>query len=366
MTTKAPPELSVIVPTFNERGNIGNVVRAIGEALENVEWEVIFVDDDSSDATAELARELARSDGRVRCLHRIGRRGLSTAVVEGMLSSSAPYLAVMDGDLQHDEKLLPHMLKILKEKTIDIAIGSRYVQGGGVGSWDTKRERISRFATRLSRLAIKAELCDPMSGFFMVKRDVFERAVRNLSGLGFKILIDIFASSPKPLQFEELPYQFRTRSAGESKLDAQAAWDYGMLILDKTIGKYVPVRFISFALIGGCGIGVHLLVFSMLYKLMILDFPTAQAAATLIAMVSNFALNNEITYRDIKLKGMGWVKGLVSFIAACSVGAFANVGIASYLFSQDIGWLPAALAGILVGAVWNYAVTLIYTWKSRS
>lgn len=261
MKNLTPPELSVIVPTFNERQNVSGIITALSQCFENMTWEVIFVDDDSPDRTAEHVREIARKDGRVRCIQRIGRRGLSAAVVEGMLASSAPYLAVMDGDLQHDEKLLPKMLQILKAENTDIVIGSRYCDGGDTGEWNASRVRISRFAAKISRVVVKSELTDPMSGFFMIKRKAFENSVRKLSGLGFKILIDLFASSPIPLRFIELPYTFRPRVAGESKLDTHAAWDYGMLILEKTIGRGIPVRFISFGLIGGLGVLVHLMIF---------------------------------------------------------------------------------------------------------
>jgi dolichol-phosphate mannosyltransferase len=357
--------LSVVVPTFNERDNVHELVRRLGECLRDIAWEVIFVDDDSPDGTVEAVRQLAASDARVRCIHRIGRRGLSSACIEGVMASSAPYVAVMDGDLQHDEAILPRMLTALAGGGLDIAVGSRYVAGGGIGQWDKGRALISRFATRLSQLVVPAELKDPMSGFFMMRRDSFMDCVRQLSALGFKILLDLFASSREPLRFVEIPYAFRNRQAGASKLDNQAAWDYVMLLMDKMVGHLVPVRFLAFAIIGGLGVGVHMTVLLLLFKGEVLGFTTAQAAATITAMVFNFALNNAMTYRDRRLTGLGWVRGLVSFMLACSVGALANVGIADYLFGRSSGWLLAALAGILVGAVWNYAATSFYTWGNK-
>ena len=356
-------ELSVIVPTFNERANVLELVRRLRDCLGGHRWEVIFVDDDSPDGTAQYVREIGQRDNRVRCITRIGRRGLSSACIEGMLASSAPYLAVIDGDLQHDETLLPHMLERLKHDETDIVIGTRYALGGGLGDWNQSRAAISHFATRLSRLVLKADLSDPMSGFFMLRREAMERSAHKLSGIGFKILVDLFASSPRPLKFTELPYEFRTRKAGESKLDTQAAWDYVMLLLDKLIGHIIPVRFVAFSLVGGFGILVHLAVLVVLLKQVGLGFVSSQSIATFVAMTSNFALNNILTYRDMRLKGWQWLRGWVSFTLVCSVGALANVGIASYLFSMDTKWVLAALAGILVGTVWNYAVTMVYTWK---
>ena len=355
-------ELSVIVPTFNERENIKELVRQLDKCLVHQSWEIIFVDDDSPDETTNIVREIGQRDWRVRCIQRIGRRGLSSACIEGMLASSAAYLAVIDGDLQHDEKLLPQMLEILKRGEEDIIIGSRYVTGGSLGNWEQSRTNISRFATRLSKLVVRANIKDPMSGFFMISRQAFSDTARNLSGIGFKIMIDLFASSPAPLRFKELPYTFRSRKAGESKLDSQVAWDYGMLLVDKLIGKFIPVHFIAFSMVGGLGVFIHLLTLTLLFRGLKVQFVISQVIATFVAMTSNYTLNNIITYRNMRLKGWKWLHGWISFTMACSVGALANVGIASYLFSKDTMWLLSALAGILVGVVWNYSVTKVYTW----
>lgn len=354
--------MSVIVPTFNERGNVIELIRRLAVALEGIAWEVIFVDDDSTDSTADVVRDAALQDARVRCVHRLGRRGLSSACIEGMFASSAPYLAVIDGDLQHDERLLKPMLETLQKESLDVVVGSRYVTGGGAQGLDPARLKISRLATRLGRRFVPDTLTDPMSGFFMVRREVIHGVVRDLSGVGFKILLDVFASSKQPLRFRELPYDFRARLSGESKLDSQAAWEYGMLLLDKLFGRYVPVRFVAFSIVGGLGMLVHLLVLGLIYRGVDLGFVTAQVVATGVAMTFNFALNNALTYRDRRLTGWSLLRGWLSFVIACSIGAFANVGVAAWLFARQYQWVLAAIAGILVGSVWNYAVTLMYTW----
>ncbi len=356
-------ELSVIVPTYNEHPNVIPMIESLDEALGEHRWEVIFVDDDSPDGTASQIREIAKRDPRVRVVQRVGRRGLSSAAIEGILASSAPFCAVIDGDLQHDEKLLATMLKTIKEENLDVVSGSRYVEGGGLGDWHESRAKISKFATRLSRAVLHADLTDPMSGFFMIRRSTFEKRMRNLSGIGFKILLDIFASSKEPLRYRELPYEFRSRQAGESKLDSQAAWEYFMLLLDKLIGHIVPVRFVAFTLVGGVGVIVHMLTVWLMLNYTDSEFTIAQTTATLIAMTSNYAMNNILTYRDMRLTGWGWLRGWVSFTLACSVGALGNIGIATYIFEQDTTWVWASLSGIIVGAVWNYAVTSVYTWK---
>jgi dolichol-phosphate mannosyltransferase len=360
-------ELSVIVPTFNEKDNIHEVVSRLDAALVSVQWEVIFVDDDSPDGTAHTVREMARADSRIRCVQRVARRGLSTACIEGMMASAAPFLAVMDADLQHDETQLLLMLKHLREGKADLVIGTRYGSGGSIGEWDSARAAMSRFATKLSRLLTKQQkVSDPMSGFFMLKREVLDDSVRRLSGVGFKILLDIIASSSRPPRIMEVPYTFRSRFAGESKLDSMALWEYGMLLADKMVGRYIPVRFLAFTFVGGLGVFVHFGVLTALLKGFDIAFATSQTTAIVVAMIFNFVVNNILTYRDRRLRGLRWLVGLFSFMAACSIGALANVGIATYLFENRTQWMLAALAGVLVGAVWNYAVTQLYTWGKGS
>lgn len=360
-----PLQLSIVVPTFNEAQNIRELLRRIEAALGSVGWEVLFVDDNSPDGTSAIVREIAQTDHRVRCLQRIGRRGLSSACIEGMLAVSAPNIAVMDADLQHDEAILPQMLAEIVQGGAELVVGTRYSAGGSTGEWGSSRRKMSQLATLAGRMILKEPVSDPMSGFFMLQRHVLEATVHNLSGLGFKILLDILASARQPLRITEVPYTFRERFAGESKLDEMVIWEYGMLLADKTVGRILPVRFLTFAVIGGLGVFVHMAVFVILFQGLQTVFAMAQAVATGVAMVSNFTLNNILTYRDQRLRGKAWLKGLLSFVIACSIGALANVGVATFLFKNRAQWSLAALAGILVGSFWNYAVTRLYTWNKR-
>ena len=354
--------LSIVVPTFNELHNIRELLSRLEATLGGTRWEIIFVDDDSPDGTATEVRNIAQADPRVHCLQRVGRRGLASACIEGMLATSAPTIAVMDADLQHDETILPKMLAEMEQGGADLVIGTRYAAGGSTGDWNESRKAMSQLATAMSRTILRQPVSDPMSGFFMLKREVLDSTVHNLSALGFKILLDILATTRQPLRIAEVPYYFRDRFAGESKLDEMVMWEYGMLLADKVIGRYVPVRFLTFSVVGGLGIFVHMAVLSSALKGFELSFTIAQSVATGITMIFNFALNNLLTYRDKRLRGWAWFKGLLSFMIACSVGALANVGIATYLFGNRTQWMFAALAGVLVGSVWNFAVTQIYTW----
>jgi dolichol-phosphate mannosyltransferase len=359
------PELAIVIPTLNERDNVPIVVERLNRVLVGISWEVIFVDDDSPDGTADVVRSLARTQGNIRVLQRLGRRGLSSACIDGILASAAPYAAVMDGDLQHDENLLPVMLQKIKAERLDIVIASRHLRDGGVGDWQRSRVMISDFANRLGRLVVKADLTDPMSGFFLLRREVFTGAMRSLSGQGFKILLDLFASSPRPLAFAEVPLHFRQRLHGESKLDAMVAWEYLSLLLEKLVGPAFPVRFLLFSMIGALGVGTHLVTLWFATHVLLVAFAVAQSAATIVAMSGNFLLNNLFTYRDRRLRGRSLWTGLISFYAVCGAGAAANVGVASYLVVGHHSWWLAGLAGAAVSVVWNYAMSSIFTWSPR-
>lgn len=363
----SPARIAVVIPTFNEADNVPLLIARLHRALAGFAWEAVFVDDDSKDGTVDALRAAAQADPQIRLVHRIGRRGLSSAVVEGIQSTSAPLVAVMDADLQHDETLLPRMAVKFDDPNLDLVVGSRYMAGGGVGEWSKHRQTVSRVATQMSRLIVKADLSDPMSGFFMIRRAAFDAAARRLSNQGYKILLDIIASSPRRLKIEELPFEFSPREHGESKLDTMVTWEYIALLLDKSVGRVVPARFVMFSMVGGAGVFVHMATLTLLFQGLAVGFEAAQASAAGVAMTFNYFVNNLLTYRDRRLKGF-WsnVRGLLSFYAVGAIGAVANVGVANILFAQQhYSWVLAAIAGILVGAVWNYGVSAIFTWKAK-
>ena len=359
-----PPELTIVVPTYNERGNVAPLVTQLEAALPDIVWEVVFVDDDSPDGTAAEARRLAQDDDRVRCLRRVGRRGLASAVIEGALSSSAAFVAVMDGDLQHDETKLPAMLALLRDGD-ELVVGSRHAVGGtAAGLASPFRHRLSTLGIRLAQTLLPVRLSDPMSGFFALPRPLFERLAPRLSGRGFKILLDLVLASPTPLRVVEVPFHFRPRIAGESKLDVLVLAQFAGVLLDRITGGLLPPRFVGFAVVGAFGVLVQLAVL-FLARHAGLPFGPAQTVATLLAMVANFQLNNSLTYRDNRLRAARLWRGLLLFMAVCSLGAAANIGIASVLYRGHAGWNPAGAAGAAVGVVWNYAVSATLVWRTR-
>ena len=359
------PQLSVIVPTFNERDNVTTLYQRLETTLAGVAWEVIFVDDNSPDGTWGVVRGLAHQDNRVRCIRRVGRRGLSGACIEGILASSAPCAAVIDADLQHDETQLPKMLALLQAGDLDLVVGSRYIEGGSADSFNRRRAGASALATEVAKRVLRVKIADPMSGFFMIRRECFEQLVPQLSTQGFKILLDIIASAHGQLRVKEIPFSFGSRLHGESKLDSMVALDFLGLVLAKLTHDVVSLRFLLFAMVGSLGVFVH---FATLYTVLYgfhASFAIAQGCAALLAMTSNFVLNNFLTYRDQRLKGFAILRGLVLFYVVCGVGLAANVGVAFSVYAQQPIWWLAGAAGALMGVVWNYAMSGLFVWRRR-
>lgn len=359
----APLELAVVIPTFNERENVHPVLESLARALKGIHYEVIFVDDDSSDGTADCIRGIAQTDPHIRSLQRVLRRGLASACIEGMMSTAAPYIAVMDADLQHDERILPQMLAKLKSDGLDLVVATRNALGGGMGNFSRHRVALSNLGHRLSRWISHTDISDPMSGFFVLTRDYLEEVVRSTSGIGFKILLDLVASAERPLRVGEIPYTFRKRLHGSSKLDILVGLEYLQLLLDKKIGQFIPVRFLIFSTVGALGVLLSSVLLFVLVSVFRMDFLKAQAITTFIAMTGNFLLNNNMTYRDRRLKGRRIFTGLAMFYAGCSLGAVINLRIAASARDLGLPWYIAGTCGLAVGAVWNYGITALTTWR---
>jgi dolichol-phosphate mannosyltransferase len=355
------PTMSIIVPCYNERDNIAPMVEALTATLQEIDWEVIFVDDDSPDGTTNVVREVSRNDSHVRSIRRIRRRGLASAVIEGALAASGSVLAVLDGDLQHDETRLPAMFAAL-EAGADIAVGSRHADGGSSEGLSSRaRMRLSSIGIKLAQAVTHTSLTDPMSGFFALRRSLLDELAPRLTGHGFKILLNLIIVSPKPLQLAEIPYTFRPRLAGESKLDALVMLQFAGLLIDTVLGGIVPVRFLSFAAVGGVGVLVNLAVLLVAQDAG-MTFGRAQTLGTLVAMVANFQLNNSLTYRTVRLRGRRYWRGMVLFVLVCGVGAIGNIGIARTLYSESIGAAGSGAVGAAIGVVWNYAMSATIVW----
>lgn len=368
----APLELAVVLPTLNEKGNIAPMVERLERALGLSGWEAIFVDDNSNDGTADEARRISRTDSRVRVIQRIGRRGLASAAIEGMCATSAPIVAVMDADHQHDPELLLQMKAAIESGEYDLAYASRFAEGASMKQWNRPdREKASSFANALARKVTGVDLTDPMSGYFMLRSDLVREHAHRLSGIGFKILLDILATVEAPLRVKEFPLDFAARSEGESKLDRTVVFEFAVGLYDKWLGRIIPTRFALFGTIGAMGVVVHMAVLTAFLAMFggsfgsqfFTLFEAGQTLAAMVAMTFNFMLNNWLTYADKRLKGFGqMLGGWTKFALACSVGLLANVGVAAMLVRFGMNEYAAALSGIVIGSVWNYALSSRFVW----
>lgn len=361
-----PLELAVVVPTFKEQENVRPLLERLDAALAGVIYEVIFVDDDSPDGTADLVREIGRTNRKVRILQRIGRQGLASACLEGMHSTSAPLLAVMDGDLQHDESILPEMLQRIRTGQYDMVIGSRNIEGGSMGEFQRERVALSTLGLKVSKLISKHDLSDPMSGFFMLTHRFLEEVMRSTTGVGFKILLDLVASSKRPIRFTEVPYSFRNRKFGQSKLDLNVGIEYLYLVADKLIGRWLPTRFVLYCLAGVGGLVIYLGVLWVLYRQLGYSFDIALITAISLALIANYFLNNILTYRERRHHGWSFLWGLLIYAAVCSVGNLSNYALAKLLVERGVWWPLAGLSGLAVGSVWNFAASSIFTWRKSA
>lgn len=357
-------DLALVIPTYNERANIPELIGRVEAALEGLCWELLFVDDDSPDDTAEVIAQYARRDSRIRLLHRIGRRGLSTACIEGILATTANYVAIMDADMQHDETILPRMLQTLSQNSLDLVIGTRNAEGGSMGKFSSHRVLLSRLGTGVSHAICKCRLSDPMSGFFLFNRSFFAEIAHKLNGGGFKILVDMLSCAQRPVRFAEVGYTFQQRRHGQSKLEINTAIEYLILVIDKLTRGVMPVRFTAFALVGAVGLTTHLACLTLLMHVFHWSFVPAQWVATFVAMTENFFLNNLITWRDRALHNIQLITGLAGFWLACSFGAWANVLFSRTLLQSGTHWALAGIAGMILSCVWNYSVSNLLIWQT--
>lgn len=365
-------QLAIVLPTYNERGNLRSMIERLDQALVGIAWEAIVVDDNSPDGTSDEARALNLQDPRVRVIHRINRRGLASAAIEGMLSTAAPVVAVMDADHQHDPTLLPQMLAAVNSGDYDLAYASRFCDGASTEAWGRPdRVKASGVANKLARKLTGVELTDPMSGYFALRTEILRADAHRLSGVGFKILLDILATVDTALRVKEFPMNFAARAEGESKLDRTVVFEFLVGLYDRWLGRIIPTRFALFGTIGALGVVIHMAVLAAFLNLfggglqdgVFTVFEAGQTIAAIVAMTFNFVLNNSLTYADKRLTGfVPLLRGWCKFALTCSVGLLTNVGVAAVLVRFGFHEYPAAITGILVGSVWNFALSSKFVW----
>lgn len=354
--------ISIIIPTYNERDNIIPLVERIDHALSNCEHEIVFVDDDSSDGTADIAASLAPKYP-VKVIVRKNKRGLASAVVDGISHANGQIIAVMDADLQHPPEVIPDLFQAVNGDA-DIAIASRYVDGGGCQGWSLSRKILSKGAAVLAHLLLPRtrQFKDPLAGFFMFDRKVIADA--QLQPTGYKILLEILLEG----EFQktaEVPYTFRVRSSGESKLNAQQQIDYLKHVYSLMKRKGELRRFVIFCLVGLSGVLVNM---SLLWSLTeFVGFPYLVSAAFGIesSIISNFILNDHFTFPDRRSHtAKSFLRRLVKFNLVSLAGLALNMTVL-WLLTEVFGlyYLLSNLCGIVVATLWNYLVNSWWTWK---
>ena len=359
------PILTVVLPAYNERNNIDFLLQNLAKADVHQQIKrVIYVDDDSPDGSSEYIKSLANPPFEVLCIHRIGRQGLSSAVVEGVMLADTEYVAVMDADGQHEPNDLMGMLNLALTEKAGFVVGSRFKAQESLDNHIGFRHFISKKGNALCNFILKRELTDPLTGFFLFKRSIFLDAVREMKPTGFKILLEfLYRIRNNNIDVVEYPIQFRTRHDGESKLDSKVLLEFIDQILGFITKGLFPEKLFGFLLVGASGLVVHLGLLYVMLFIFGVSFNLAQSLATLSSMVSNFSLNNVLTFRRNRLTGWRWLKGLVYFIAVCSIGATANVGAAAYLNGSGESWWLSGLLGVLVGTIFNFALSRFFIWK---
>lgn len=351
------PEVAIIIPTFNEVQNVQQLVPRLTAMLSGLNYEVIFVDDHSPDGTAAAVRSLSAQNGAIRVIERFDRRGLSTAVIEGLMATSAAFGIVMDGDLQHDETLVPAMIREL-QGGCDLVVATRYAYGGSTGDWDRTRKIGSRIVTALGKFMSTAPVSDPMSGFFGVSIAMFRHRAGQLTGRGYKILMDLLCTSGPPIRVVELPYRFQLRQQGESKFDMRVAVELAELFIMKLMERFLPASWMSPCAVAVPAAGMNLLILGLLRDHV--SFAWAEGAAALVAAVATALLGKWLFGADRHVRGCRPGSSWMWPYAAAIGVPFANISIAVSLYHvTGATWYVSALVGIAAGLAWTISLATL-------
>jgi dolichol-phosphate mannosyltransferase len=377
-----PPVLSVVTPTFNEAENVGPLIAAIHDALGDLHHEIIVVDDDSPDRTWEVAGDIAAVDPRVRVVRRFSDPGLSPAVMAGFGAARGSVLAVIDADLQHDERVLPEMVRRVTEGEADVVVGSRGSDDGSYGDWGSGRRFVSWVAAMIARIFLRVPTSDPMSGFFAMSRSTFERLAPTINPQGFKILLEFIGQRRVRLRVSEVGYTFRNRLHGETKMSPSVIRSYLLAVVELRLGRQVKGQFVLYSLVGASGVLVNLAVFSVTDAIDLgaveIGFGRPIRWSLLLgiaaSIVWNFVLNNYFTFWERRFHRSRLVWGFVQFTVVSLLGVVVHVSV--FQFLESVGWGDALLGqsasrivhdgiGFLVALVSNYFLNINIIWRRR-
>ena len=358
--------LSIILPTFNESGSIKGVITSLLNHTKSHAVELLIVDDDSADGTADIVRTLARQDSRIRIIQRVGRSGLASAIKEGLIAAVHPIAIVMDSDGQHEPSSVQKAFEALSANN-DLVVGSRFLDQSEIRGLSSRRTDGSTMANHMARWSLPksyAHLTDYMSGFIALKVERCLPFIRKVDVNGFKFLYELLAISKGQLSITEIPLHFQPRLYGSSKLDYAVLWDFVISLIHTSTFRILPRRAISFGLVGASGVVIQLLSTFILMTIG-LSFPQSLPLAVITAASSNYLINNILTFGDRRQKGRQLIKGLLKFLLVASLPSLANVGLATGFYNMiQSHAVLAQLAGIIVVYIWNYAASSRFVWNT--
>ena len=360
--------VTFVLPTFNEKKNVKVIIDSINSLSHDFDCEIIVVDDNSPDGTGDVVKGLTYTYANLRIISRYGRRGLASAIKDGILSATGQFVVIMDVDGQHDTEIAIEMInRLLHSNSLDLVVGSRFSEGSQILGLGTKRSLGSKLANTFSRLSLNYKyrhLHDYMSGFFTLRYSSVSPYCKLIDIDGFKFLYELLSVSKGKLLIEEVPFRFMNRLDGSSKLDLAIVWDFIVSLIHSFFFRVLPRRMIAFGLVGCTGVLVQLLTSEALASLTMGSFAHTTTIAVCLAATWNYAVNNQITFASSRLKGLDFTVGLFKFMAVSSLPIAANIGIATY-FHQSLFASPvlAQFAGIAVSYLWNYMASSKVVWN---
>ncbi len=361
-------QLSVVLPTYNERDNILPILRKILSLGGDFDLEILVIDDNSTDGTPELVKEISMNERRIRLIRRLGRSGLASAIKEGILDSSSNLIAIMDSDGQHEPIAILNAVRKLTDEGLDLVSGSRFLGNSEIYGLSQARTDGSSIANNFARFSLPkahGHLTDYMSGFLVMNLNSCMPFIYKVDVNGFKFLYELLAVSKGKLKIKEIPLKFQPRNYGSSKLDLAIFWDFLISLLHTFSLRLIPRRAISFGLVGATGVLVQLISTHILMTSIRLDFVEALPISVVIAATSNYIINNALTFRAQRLKRWKLIRGLLKFLLVASLPVIANVGLATTFYSMIANnaiW--AQLSGIFVVFIWNYAASSRFVWNT--
>ena len=376
------PQVSIILPTYNESQNIIDILRLIHENIpKGIHTETIVVDDNSPDGTGKIVEDYISNikkiaENTINIIHRKAKNGLSSAILNGIQNAKGETIVVMDSDFSHPPQIIPKMIEAFKQYQCDLVVASRYITGGNIHGWTTKRKLMSKIATLVAKKGLGVKTKDPMSGFFAFKKNVIKEL--NFDALGYKLLLEILVKT-KGINIKEIPYTFENRKSGSSKLDNSTIIDYFKSVF--RLYKYgkiseqqegrTSVRFLSkaarFFTVGTFGLGINYLV-SLLFAdgISNLWYIHATIIGIIASMTTNFVLNKIWTFSDRDFSLTKTLKQYGKFISFSSLGALLQLGIVFYLVdAHDISYPISLIMGVGLAAFGNFILNKKWTFKEK-